>query len=76
MKVTDVSLTTILRAGLQPYFKLATTGMTKNTLIEHKEATIICEESGLVKTNYNILITQLESKPVAQPIVTYTTFKQ
>ncbi len=26
--------------------------------------------------NYNILITQLKSKPVAQPIVTYTTSKQ
>ncbi len=76
VKVIDVFLATILRVGLQPYFRLATTCMTGNTLIEHKEAAIICEESRLVITNYNILIIQLESKPVAQPIVNYTIFKQ
>jgi hypothetical protein len=50
--------------------------MTRDTLIKHKEAIVICEESGLVIINYNALIIQPESKLVAQPIVTYTTFKQ
>jgi hypothetical protein len=37
----------------------------RNTLIKHKEAIMMCEESGLIITNYNVLITQPESKPVA-----------
>jgi hypothetical protein len=39
--------------------------MTRDTLIKHEEATMIYEESGLVITNYNALITQLKSKPIA-----------
>jgi hypothetical protein len=31
--------------------------MKRNTLIEHKETTIICEESGHVSLNYNTLLT-------------------
>jgi hypothetical protein len=50
--------------------------MAKNILIKHKEATVICEKNGLVITNYKALTTHLESKPIAQPIVTYTTTKQ
>jgi len=50
--------------------------MTRDTMIKHKEVTMIFEESGLVITNYNALITQLESKPIAHPIVTYTTIRQ
>jgi hypothetical protein len=39
--------------------------MTRDTLIKHKvEAGMICEESGLVITNYNYLIIQPESKLV------------
>jgi len=44
---------------------MVTTCMTRNTLIEHKETIVICEESGLIIANYNDLITQLASKPVA-----------
>jgi hypothetical protein len=44
---------------------MVTACMTRNTLIKHKETIVICEESGLIITNYNALITQLESKPVA-----------
>jgi hypothetical protein len=44
---------------------LATTGMIRNNLIKHKKVVVICEESGLVITNYNILIIQPESKLVA-----------
>ncbi len=50
--------------------------MTRNTLVKHKEAIMICKESGPNIANYNVLITQLESKSVAQPIVTYTIAKQ
>jgi hypothetical protein len=50
--------------------------MTRNTLIKHKEATVICEENGLIITNYNALLTQPESKSVTQPIVNYTITKQ
>jgi hypothetical protein len=39
--------------------------MTRDTLIKHKEVAIIYEESGLVIANYNVLLTQLESKPIA-----------
>ncbi len=50
--------------------------MTRDTFIKHKEATMICEESGPVIANYNALITQLESNPIKQPIVIYITAKQ
>jgi hypothetical protein len=36
---------------------------------------VIYEENGLVIANYNVLKTQLESKPIAQLIVHYTTVK-
>jgi hypothetical protein len=65
VKVIDVFLTTSFRTSLQPYFKLATTGMTRDTLIKHKEVVVNCEENGLVITNYNALITQPKSKPVS-----------
>jgi len=50
--------------------------MMRDTLIKHKEVVVICEESGLIIANYNVLITQLKSKLVTQPIVTYTIVKQ
>jgi hypothetical protein len=65
MQATNGFLMTIFKAGLQPYFRLATTGMSRDTLIKHKEVVIICEESGPVIANYNTLITQPESKPIA-----------
>ncbi len=64
MKATNVFFTIIFRARLQPYLILAIVGMMKDTLIKHKEITMIHEESGKVIANYNVLITQLESKPV------------
>ncbi len=76
MKVIDVFLTTIFRASLQPYLRLVTTCMTSDTLIKHKEIVVICEESGPTISNYNALIIQPKSKPVAQPIVTFTTSRQ
>jgi hypothetical protein len=48
------------RASLQPYLRLTTIGMTKNTSIKHKETTMICEKNEPSITNYNALIIQLE----------------
>jgi len=43
--------------------------MRKNTLIEHKEITIICEENGLGSLSYNVLLTTLEANIVVKPII-------
>jgi hypothetical protein len=72
----DVFLTTICKASFQPYIRLSTTSMAKNTLIKHKEVAIIYEENKLVIINYNALITHLESKSITQPLVTYDIAKQ
>ncbi len=53
VKTTYVFITTIFRAGLLPYLRLATTCMKKNTLIEHKKTIVVCEESGPVNLSYN-----------------------
>jgi hypothetical protein len=58
VKAINVFLVTNFRASLQPYLRLAITGMTRDTFIKHKEAVVICEESGLVIANYNALISQ------------------
>jgi hypothetical protein len=57
-------LTIIFVTCLQPNLILTIIGMVRDTFIKHKEATIICEESGLVITNYNALITNPQSKSV------------
>jgi hypothetical protein len=49
--------------------------MIRDTLIKHKEAIVICEESGPAIANYIALSTQPESKPIAQPLVNYTIVK-
>jgi len=69
-KTTNVFLIIIFKVGLQPYLILATSSMARDTLIEHKEAAIICEESGSVVANYIALITHPKSKPVAQLVIT------
>jgi hypothetical protein len=43
--------------------------MKKNTLIKHKEAIVICEESELVCLNYNALITTLEANTMVKHVV-------
>jgi hypothetical protein len=35
--------------------------MKRNTLIEHKEVTIVCEESGPISLSYNALLTTPEA---------------
>jgi len=44
-RTTNVFFTTIFKAWLLPYLRLTIASMKKNTLIEHMEATIICEEN-------------------------------
>jgi hypothetical protein len=55
IKATDVFSTTIFKVGFLPYLKLTTTCMRRNTLIEHKIVVVVCEESGHVSLNYNVL---------------------
>ncbi len=49
--------------------------MTINTFIKHNEYALIYEKNGLIITNYNVLIIQSKSKPVAHPINHYITTK-
>jgi len=47
--------------------------MRRNTLIEHKEAPIICEESGFDRMSYNVLLTTSKANigiKLVIPIVT------
>jgi hypothetical protein len=43
--------------------------MKKDTLIEHKEVAIICEESKLVSLNYNVLLTTLNANTITKHVV-------
>jgi hypothetical protein len=42
VRTTNVFLTTIFKEGLLPYLILVIVGMKRDTLTEHKEATIVC----------------------------------
>jgi hypothetical protein len=76
VNVTDVFFFIIFKAGLQPYLRLDTLGMARDTLIKHKEVVMIYEESGSIIANCNALIIHLESKLVPQLVFTYITIKQ
>jgi hypothetical protein len=69
VRATIVFLTIVFKVTLLPYLKLATTCMKRNTLIEHKEVIIVCEESGHVSMNYNVLLTTLEANVGVKLIV-------
>jgi hypothetical protein len=43
-KSIDSFLTIIFRTGLQPNLHVATRGMKKETLQQHKEVTLVCEK--------------------------------
>jgi hypothetical protein len=43
-KIIDSFLTIFFIFGLQPYMCVATTSMKRETLHQHKEATLVCEE--------------------------------
>jgi hypothetical protein len=49
--------------------------MKRNTLIEHKEATIVCDESGHVSMSYNALLIALEANTRVKPIIYVVTAK-
>jgi hypothetical protein len=51
IKAVYVFFTIVFKANLLPYLKLATTCVKKDTLIEHKEAIVVCEENGLISLN-------------------------
>jgi hypothetical protein len=53
----DVFLTIVFRASLLLYLRLTTSRMKRDTLIEHKEVAIICEENGPVSLSYNVMLT-------------------
>jgi hypothetical protein len=57
VRVIDVFLATIFKASLLPYLRLANASTKKNTLIKHKEAIVVCEESGHASLSYNALLT-------------------
>jgi hypothetical protein len=49
--------------------------MKKNTLIKHKKTTVICEESGHVSLNYNVLLITLEVNTMVKPTIHVVTTK-
>ncbi len=69
VRVTNVFFTTICRASLLPYLRLAIVGMKRDTLIKHKEVVVVCEESGLVSLSSNVLLTTQEANIVVKPII-------
>jgi len=75
VKPTNVFFTIVFRAGLLPYLRLATSSMKRNILIEHKEVVKVCEESGPVSMNYNVLLTTPKANVRIKPIVFAVTTK-
>ncbi len=69
VKATNVFLTTIFKVGSLPYLRLTTTSMKRDTLIKHKEVIIICEESGPVSLNCNVLLTTLEANIIIKHVI-------
>ncbi len=58
-RTTNSFLTTIFKSGLQPYLHVATIGMKRKILQQHKESTLVYEE-GIFKVEAlnNLLIPQ------------------
>jgi hypothetical protein len=66
-KTTNSFLTNIFKFGLQPYLHVVTKGMKRETLQQHKEATLVCEEGVFeVKAISNLLISQSSKIVLAQ----------
>jgi hypothetical protein len=49
--------------------------MKRDTLIEHKEVVVICEENGPVNLSYNSLLTTPKANTMVKPIVHVVTAK-
>jgi hypothetical protein len=43
--------------------------MRRHTLIEHKEATVVCEESEPIRLSYNTLLIIQETNIIVKPII-------
>jgi hypothetical protein len=43
--------------------------MRRNTLIEHKEVVVVCEESGPISLNYNVLLTTPKTNTIVKHVV-------
>ncbi len=74
-RTTYVFLTIVFKASLLPYLILTIVGVKRDTLMEHKEAIIVCQESGHVSLNYNYLLTTSEINIVAKHEVPIPTTK-
>jgi hypothetical protein len=72
---TNVFFTTVFSVGLLPYLIFKTVGVRRNTLIEHKEVVVACEENGLVNLNYNVLLTTPKTNTIIKHIVYVVTTK-
>ncbi len=66
VKTTYDFLTIVFRASFLAYLRMTIIGMKRDTLIEHKESTIVCEESGHASLNYNVLLTGLEANTIVK----------
>ncbi len=75
VKTTNVLLTTIFKASLLPYLKITTIDMKRDTLIEHKEVAIVCEESGHVNLSYNVLLPTPKFNVIVKPTIFVVTTK-
>jgi hypothetical protein len=49
--------------------------MKRNTLIEHMEVVVVCEENGHVSLSYNVLLTTPKANVVVKPVVPSVTIK-
>jgi hypothetical protein len=75
VRAINVFFTIVFKACLLPYLRLATISLKRNTLIEHKEVVIVCEESGLVSVSYNALLTTPKANVVVNLVVPTITTK-
>jgi hypothetical protein len=65
-KTTNSFLTTIFKSRLQPYLCVATIGMKRKTLQQHKEVALVCEkEISKVEAVSNLSIPQSSKKILA-----------
>jgi hypothetical protein len=75
VRTIDVFFTIVFKVGLLPYLRLIITSMKRNTLINHKEAIVICEESGHVSLSYNVLLTTPQANIVVKLVIPTVTSK-
>jgi hypothetical protein len=64
---TNVFITIFFKAILLPYLRLTTIDMRRNTLIEHKEVVVVCEESGPI--SLNVLLATPETNTIVKHVI-------